>query len=660
MIVLTVFCTGCGKEHNNASNMNKSATSDDWVIEMYICGSDLEHKIGSATKDIEELLKEKPPANVKFVIEVGGTKKWRNNVFKENEIGRYLYDKDGLKKIEAVSDADMGQSKTLADFLEFSKKNFDAEHRVLIIWDHGGGTVGGVCMDERTKNRISLNGLHGALATVYDINLENPPYEIIGFDACLMATLSVANALTGFSHYMIASQESEPGNGWNYTGIVKGFKNDISSSGKALGKVICDSYIQGCKEYGTEKIATLSVIDLTKIPNLMGTYTKLGQEALRAAGKSPRKFFSVYTRQALKTQSYGGNSLGYFNMIDLGGFTKATEKILPQNSSTVLSALNSAVVYKVNGSGYKSAPCGISCYYPYTEHNSSSPQAMRMKQFNDIDAASPQHRALYTFLHTGKMPKTLPSNIMGFFGSGRKEPIYKTLPDESIDSTVSFDISSLKNQPLKFGKNGEISCQIPLNIIDNVSEVHCVLMHSNSNERFIRVIGIDNDLNINWNTGLVNDKFIGTWPMLEGHPIFLRLSHVGNGFNLYSVPIKLNGEIMYMQVYYNHSKKEYKILGALEGVNDDELASRNLVQLKEGDTVTTLQYQGNIPFDNSELRLVEVATFRLSENFFIADSKLVDGQYYYFFEFVDPNGKKEKSNFANIKINGQNISIRNM
>lgn len=659
VFAVILACSGCQKNIEKESVVGKSIDSGEWVVEMYICGSDLEHMYGAASKDIKELLQEKPPDNVKFVIEVGGTKKWKNSTFNEKKIGRYLYDKNGFRELESIRDSDMGQSKTLAEFLEFSKKKFTSDHRVLIIWDHGGGTTGGACKDERTGNIISLNGLHGALATVYDANVDRPPYEVIGFDACLMATLSVANAFTGFGHYLVASQEVEPSSGWNYTGIVKGFQKGIGNDGKALGKVICDTYMQGCKECGMDETATLSVIDLTRMPHLMAVYAKLGQEALVESSRAPKKFFSRYARQARITRNYGSNSRenGYTNMIDLGGFTASTKGLLPQNSADVLSALDAAVVYKVNGSNYKVAPpCGISCYYPYTEQDILAPQEKMMQRFNDVDVASPQHRALYTFLHTGKMPKALPANIMGFFGNG-KEQVPKKLPDESIGSTVSFDISTLANRPLQLEQKGSIRCQIPVNVLDNVAEIHCALMYVNTEKHFVWAMGTDSDIKIDWSKGLLNDNFNGTWPMFNGHPIYLRLTHVGDGFNLYSVPIKLNGKKMYMQVYYNSNQKSYKILGAFEGINSDGLSCREFVKLKEGDTVTTLQYQADIPL-TGEPYLVDVATFKLGKNFSIADTKLDNGQYYYFFEFVDPQGKTAKSDFASIRINGKNVSIK--
>ena len=46
---------------------------------------------------------------------------------------------------------------------------------------------------------------------------------------------------------------------------------------------MCDTYLQGCREVGTEGRATLALIDLAKIPVLNLTYNALGLEAVSVA-----------------------------------------------------------------------------------------------------------------------------------------------------------------------------------------------------------------------------------------------------------------------------------------------------------------------------------------------------------------------------------------
>ena len=68
---------------------------------------------------------------------------------------------------------------------------------------------------------LSLAEIYDAFDSVYELSEENPPLELVGFDACLMATVDTANAFSDIARYMVASEETEPGNGWYYTGWVQ-------------------------------------------------------------------------------------------------------------------------------------------------------------------------------------------------------------------------------------------------------------------------------------------------------------------------------------------------------------------------------------------------------------------------------------------------------
>ena len=63
---------------------------------------------------------------------------------------------------------------------------------------------------------MSLDEVRNAFASVYGATPENPPFELIGFDACLMGTLETANIVANYARYMIGSEENEPGSGWNF------------------------------------------------------------------------------------------------------------------------------------------------------------------------------------------------------------------------------------------------------------------------------------------------------------------------------------------------------------------------------------------------------------------------------------------------------------
>lgn len=113
-------------------------STDTWTIYWYVCGTDLESKSGAASADIQELLQVQLPANVRVLIQTGGAVEWHTPAIPAGAVGRYLYDKDGIHTLQELPDADMGSPDTLADFLRYGAKNYPADHRVCILWDHGG------------------------------------------------------------------------------------------------------------------------------------------------------------------------------------------------------------------------------------------------------------------------------------------------------------------------------------------------------------------------------------------------------------------------------------------------------------------------------------------------------------------------------------------
>lgn len=57
------------------------------------------------------------------------------------------------------------------------------------------------------------------------------------------------------------------------------------------------------------------------------------------------------------------------------------------------------------------------------------------------------------------------------------------------------------------------------------------------------------------------------WGSIDGNMVYLELSYQGDDYNIYAVPILLNGESCYLQVVYDFAEKEWSILGARQGID---------------------------------------------------------------------------------------------
>ena len=346
---------------------------------VYLCGSDLEERYGAASDDFVEAANAEYSEEVTFVVQTGGTKKWESisgssgtTTISSKNIERYLLSGDSVEKIATLKQQNMGKPETLADFITFCTKNYPADHQVLIIWDHGGGSTGELACDQNFGMKgLSLKDLRKAFSLVFSEHPKTKPFDIIGFDACLMASLDVALQIKDYAHYMVASEESEPGYGWNYTPMLTKLSQNTSMSPTDFGKIICDTYVDALKEARSDDFdpyidSTLSLINLAEISDLKLGWDLLGFEMISLLEeKDIDEIFSTLGRAAESSDNFTNSKKdGYSNMMDMGSFIHHVKDFLPEVSSALLEQLDKSVLYRVGGDRHKDAH-GISCYYPY-------------------------------------------------------------------------------------------------------------------------------------------------------------------------------------------------------------------------------------------------------------------------------------------------------
>lgn len=660
--LLTIFLTAallttaCGGEEPTKGTAQTKASKtarfedtykaeDTWVIYWYVCGTDLETESGAASADIQELLEVPLPPNVKVVAQTGGTNQWQNNVVSSSDVERFVFSSNGLERVATLPDADMGDVNTLADFIRFGKENYDADHKVFVFWDHGGGSAVGICLDERTGHMLSLNDVRAAFTSVYEPSAENPPFELIGFDACLMATYDTVNTLDGLARYVTASEEVEPGIGWYYTGWVGALAKNPAMGGAKLGQAICNTYMEACATYDVDDMATLSVIDLAQLPYLRNAYESFGLEALRAAHKNPKSFFSKFGRGATNAENYGGNTrrTGYTNMVDIVDLARANKSILPDTTDKLIGAVDEAVIYKVSGE-YRDRGGGLSSFHSY-----SGDEETLVSYLNQDGAPVPQ-KLLYYYLIYGELPADV---IPLLDGDTLVTPAPTTPPPQRQEI---FQVSQLEDLPVQVDKDGNSFVQLSAEQMDLLSSVHCQLVYMGLEDDVILYLGSDADINADWDTGLFKDNFRGVWPMLDGHPVYIEITEENDGYNLYSIPIKLNGVECNLQVAYVYDEQKYYILGARKGLDSHGMSSRELIKLHAGDEITTLHYGMTISGEDEDFTQVEVDTFQIGENPQIKDEKLGDGTYGYAFEFVSPTEESALSEFVIFTITNGEIT----
>jgi hypothetical protein len=160
----------------------------------------------------------------------------------------------------------MGDPETLKWFINFTIEQYPAEKYALILWDHGGNWEG-ICWDWTNDDYLTIEEVKMAI-----LESRVDHIDLLGFDACLMASIEVAYTmgLTSKIDVMVASEEFIPWDGWPYDLILNGLTENPEWSTKDLSVHIVDNYIASYS-HGTQGFAwyaTLSAINLTEIDAL--------------------------------------------------------------------------------------------------------------------------------------------------------------------------------------------------------------------------------------------------------------------------------------------------------------------------------------------------------------------------------------------------------
>jgi len=162
----------------------------------------------------------------------------------------------GSEELEDLGEANMADSQTLVDFITWAVDNFPAKKYALIMSDHGAGWPGGWNdpdpggLGPDAVPVADLFGVDGLWLMELDQALEQArdqtgvdKFELIGFDACLMAQLEVFSAIQPHGNYSVASQELEPAVGWAYASFLRELTQNPIMDGADLSQSIVASYI---------------------------------------------------------------------------------------------------------------------------------------------------------------------------------------------------------------------------------------------------------------------------------------------------------------------------------------------------------------------------------------------------------------------------------
>lgn len=576
------FCTETGAAENKAS----------WTLCLYLCGSNLETRQGWASKTLKELKSSDAPESVNVVIQAGGAVSWENEYVQKN--GQRLVLKDGSFQDAGMAEArSMGESETLADFLTFCEAEYPADHTAVVLWNHGSGPLRGVCFDEEASfDALTLPELGTGIKAGVEAR-GGIPYDIVGFDACLMGSFETAVALKGSADWMVASEEIESGAGWDYGPIIEAMGREDANA-RVVSVAVCDGYEAKSAKRGKGNAITLAALELAQLPALEQAmeevYIALQENVGIGIGALRRLAFGAQT-----AESFGGGSdrEGRSNLVDLKGLAVGCAEAYGTEDvpwDRLAEAVDTVVAYNVQGK-VTSGASGISIWYPI---------ALKDSGLTDYVAMSPLVR------YASVLKELFSINVgeVSFLdaGSVKDENFCVTIDPESADSF--FDIYVINRR------------------VDGSYEDHNV----------DRVDDWDT-LSFYWQPSRAVEV------TLNGMPLDVRVVSYTEDYMVFTSPVRVNGEDCFLRFSWIDDEENpeggyYEFLGIWNGVDHvSGLAGRFLSALERGDEVQALSLQ------NGEARESVI----IEDDVQISDIPMEAGEYECCFVALDLYGREYPS-----------------
>ncbi|HRF74727.1 MAG TPA: clostripain-related cysteine peptidase, partial [Accumulibacter sp.] len=328
-----------------ASGAGATAASDSWTILVYVDGdNNLED---AAVIDVNEMEAAALRAGISVGVLVDRHPGYDTSSGNWTDTRRGVITSDSSRTVinsplTPVGELDMGRGQTLTDFINWGAANLPAQHYAVVIWDHGGGTLGGSAYDDSSSSSYLTNA--EVRQSIAASTLQR--VDVLGFDACLMASVEIASEMTPVATQLIASEQTEPGDGWDYTVFLTSFARASSADASTLGAAIVDAY--GTFFSGNQ---TLAAIDLSRVPQIESAINAFVAVMRNASTADWQAVRSAASRTTVADQNFR-------YLVDLGNFMTNLEAAssnpqIDAATRAVSQAIDSSIQRHVGPSGFQ-------------------------------------------------------------------------------------------------------------------------------------------------------------------------------------------------------------------------------------------------------------------------------------------------------------------
>ena len=610
---------------------------------------------GHASIDISEMTSDTWSDNIRIVIQTGGATRWSNSMVNPNRTQRFLYDKGVFEKVYDKPLQPAASPETLTSFLKYCRKKYPADHNMLVLWNHGGGAFG-YGNDTIFGNGMSLADIRTALEGAFEPNQQDPAFDIIGFDACLMSSLEVTHALRGFASYYAVSEEAEPGDGWDYGPWLKAMTDDPSMSPAKVAQHIADSYMN---YYMTQNVnigwlitndVTFSVLDAAKAEELYQAWCELTKQQLIDAA-TDSSVLSEMGRCSNKSTHYVTMAYNIYNTIDLGNYVDLMADTYPDQCSRIKKLIGETVMYH-RESGSLSDSQGITVYMPGSVETYPGLAYCLNYIYNICD--DPSTQALYYYKIGGCLNEDMKAylatltdkeaNVLDLKPFRKFERTTPVITDEGFDIPVGDKLQSML-----------ASYELEAAVYDEEKGV----ITSFGRDETVRLDG----------EGNMDCEFDGTWICYDGVPLATEVVSSSDSYVEYRSKVLYNGKECYLSFTWDRDDEVFNING-IRGVSDlaggilnNEqfnylINTRMNTEVKPGDQIVPLYEVSVSNADSSGSDPEKGDKIRVSRNSKIEVSKLPAGYYLTAAVIKDQRGDVYYSHVVGNEVSGGSVSSR--
>ncbi|MFH2072169.1 MAG: clostripain-related cysteine peptidase [Actinomycetota bacterium] len=263
---------------------------------------------------------------------------------------------NSFKELDDWGEQNMGEADVLARLVTEGSAAVPADHYALVFWDHGSMT--GIGPDDSAGDVLEAWEIAVGLET--GLTASGITIDFIGFDACLMASLEIVSLVAPYATYMIASEEYEPNDGWEYGGF--GYVGSDGATVVGLGRSLLQAYLD--TSGAGDPSVTLSMLDLRRYDEFAAALGTFAETALDTIDTSA----VAIGRRRDKAVKFGSDPdpLKDWFMVDLGQVLSRlarTDVPVADDAQRAADLLDEIVVANMTGEASAGAR-GLSIHFP--------------------------------------------------------------------------------------------------------------------------------------------------------------------------------------------------------------------------------------------------------------------------------------------------------